>query len=209
MNSKIKKSSIVILISLLFFAVLEWRAIVENTTLTIANITGDPAYYHGDSPWIIRYNEAIRLADQKQYSEAKTKLTPLLSGISNPKKAEIAELYGDLLYTTSGSIDDAVRMYEKSIETTPNPRVSMKINYLKSKKTEPTNTGSQDKQSSTGTTATGSDEINKKKQELQKTSASRSDYLGNPSLSAQETRSELLRLIESAKTTVSPSTQDW
>jgi tetratricopeptide (TPR) repeat protein len=194
---------------MLFFTVLEWRAIVENTTLILANVTGDPAYYHGDSPWILRYNESIRLADQKQYSEAKTKLTPLLNDISNPKKAEIAELYGDLLYTTSGSIDDAVRMYERSIETAPNPRVSMKINYLKSRKTEITSTGSQNTPSSTGATATGSDEVSQKKQELQKTSASRSEYLGNQSLSTEQTRSELLRLIESAKTTVSPSTQDW
>lgn len=47
------------------------------------------------------------------------------------KKAEVSELYGDLIYSTSGSLDDVIRMYDRSLSSASSERVTAKIAYIK------------------------------------------------------------------------------
>jgi hypothetical protein len=95
------------------------------------NIRQDVSWYQGDALWVTRYNEAIWLAKNKQYTEAKTALSPILNDLQNPKKAEISELYGDLIFSTSGTLADTLSMYERSLQFAPSERVSTKIEYIK------------------------------------------------------------------------------
>jgi tetratricopeptide (TPR) repeat protein len=80
---------------------------------------------------VSRYNDAIWLSNSGRYTEAKALLAPLLNDTNISKKSEIAELYGDLIYTTSGSIDDTIRMYERSLSFSPSDRVTTKIAYIR------------------------------------------------------------------------------
>ena len=90
-------------------------------------------------------------------------IAPLLNDTTIEQKSEIAELYGDLIYTTSGSIDDTVRMYERSLSFAPSDRVIVKIAYIKqNQKTGSGNTDTPEK------TDSGSMEREARKIELQK-----------------------------------------
>lgn len=66
-----------------------------------------------------------------RYTEAKALLAPLLNDTTIERRAEVAELYGDLIYTMSGSIDDTIRMYERSLSFSPSDRVTTKIAYVR------------------------------------------------------------------------------
>ncbi len=128
---KIKNLFLILGSILAIFVIIEHQALWNNGSLILANIAHDTWYYRGDSKWVIRYNEAIWLSQNGKYTEAKFLLTPLLNDTSVPNKAEVSELYGDLIYWSSGSIQDTLRMYERSIEFTPSDRVIEKIAYIK------------------------------------------------------------------------------
>lgn len=167
-------------------------------------------YYQGDSKWVIRYNEAIWLSQNRKYTEAKFLLTPLLNDTSIPKKAEVSELYGDLIYSSSGSIWDSIRMYERSLEFQPSERVVKKIAYIKKMNPEKqiSSTGSKSETSS-GKTDSWTLEKNAKKEELIKTWEKRAEYLGNTISWDNISRNELQRLIESVQSGSIEVVQDW
>ncbi len=116
---------------LAIFIVVERKSLITNSSLFIANMTHDMGQYSGDPAWIRNYNEAIWLSASGQYIEAKAVLAPLLNDIHIEKKAEIAELYGDLIYFSSGSLDDTIQMYDRSLSFVPSPRITQKIQYIK------------------------------------------------------------------------------
>ncbi len=113
------------------FVVIEREAIIRNGSLIYANIARDMTHYNGDPAWVSRYNEAIWLSGSGRYSEAKVLLAPLLNDTTIERKSEIAELYGDLIYSTSGTLDDTIHMYERSLSFSPSDRVTTKIAYIK------------------------------------------------------------------------------
>lgn len=158
----------------------------------------------------MRYNEAIWLSQNGKYTEAKSLIAPLLNTINISKRAEVAELYGDIIYYSSGSIDDTISMYERALSINPNDRIIYKIRTIKSKlESQMWSWKIQENPISTGNTHTGSKEIESKKIELQKISKEREISLGNNSLSPIESRNTLERLIESAQSESPEKMQDW
>jgi hypothetical protein len=128
----LKIKILLILVSVLtVFIVAERESLIINSSLIYANLTHDMTHYSGDPAWVTRYNEAIWMASSGRYTDAKTLLAPLLNDTNISKKAEVAELYGDLIYTTSGSLDDVIHMYERSLSFAPSDRVTIKISYIK------------------------------------------------------------------------------
>ncbi len=192
------------------FVLIEHQTLWNNGSLILANIYHDIRYYRGDSKWITRYNEAIWLSQNGKYTEAKFLLTPLLNDMSISKKAEVSELYGDLIYSSSWSIQDTLRMYERSLEFRASERVSKKIAYIKKMNPEKqlALTGSQSETSS-GKTDSWSLEKNAKKEELIKTWEKRAEYLGNTIPWDTISRNELQKLIESAQSGSIEIVQDW
>ncbi len=154
-----------------------------------------------------RYNEAIWLSGSGRYSEAKTLLAPLLNDTTIEQKSEIAELYGDLIHSTSGTLDDTIHMYERSLSFAPSDRVTDKIEYIKQMKVQKTGSGNTEKSTKTDS---GSREREAKKVELQKTAGERDQYLGNSVSSQRGVRTDLQRLIESVQSSGGTIvTQDW
>ncbi len=161
-----------------------------------------------------RYNEAIWLSGSGQYSEAKSLIAPLINDTSLSKKPEIAELYGDLIFSMSGSLDDTIRMYDRSLSFSPSVRVSDKLRYMR--QLQDTQSGSlgdtltlSGETASPSQTDSGSQEREAKKIELQKISSERDKYLGNTSSSQTSARSEIEKLIQSTRSGDAPITQDW
>lgn len=174
------------------------------------NMTHDTTWYHGDDMWITRYNEAIWLSQNGQYKDAKILLTPLLNDTTIARKAEIAELYGDLIYSSSGSSGDTIRMYERSLTFAPSERVQYKIDYLKNPLKPKTGSWNIEKPSTnTGDTLSGASQREAKKAELEKISTQRSEYLRNNIISTSDSRSTLERLVESAQSGSIDVVQDW
>lgn len=166
---KIKTVLHIIVLFMIFFTLLEWKSLWTNGSIIIMNMTHDTSWYRGDDKWVTRYNEAIWLAHNKQYNEAKFSLSSIINDISSPKKAEISELYGDLIFTTSGSHIDVLSMYERSLQFAPSERVSQKIEYIK--KLPQAQSGSRNTEKNTtktGSTESGSIERANKREELQK-----------------------------------------
>ena len=128
---------------------------------------------------MVSFNTAIEFAQEHKYTEAKLALSPLLNDANNPKKSEIAELYGDLIYASSGSLDDAQRMYERAFDASPRSRLTEKIALLRREQEAKTGSGREESSSQEHDTATasGQDSQALKKQELQKISSERSEYL--------------------------------
>ena len=179
------------------FGVAERASLATNSSLVLANLTHDMTHYAGDPAWVTRYNEAIWLSGSGRYAEAKKTLAPLLNDATIEKKAEIAELYGDLIYSTSGSLDDTIHMYERSLSFSPSDRVTTKIAYIQQiQQQNKTGSGNTEKSSKTDS---GSREREAKKIELQKTAGERDKYLGNSILSRSGVQSDLQRLVESAQ----------
>ncbi len=194
----------------IIFVVLQSQNLWSSGSIVLMNMTHDTSWYHGNDMWITHYNEAIWLSHSWQYSEAKFALTPLLNDTTIPRKAEIAELYGDLIYSSSGSTWDTIRMYERSLSFAPSERVQSKIDYLKKPAESKTSTGTTEKpKTNTGDTLSGSTEREAKKTELQKTATKRAEYLNNNVISANDSRSTLERLANSVQSGSVDITQDW
>ena len=154
---------------LVSFIVIEKQALITGGSLIYANLTRDMSYYTSDSAWVTRYNKAIWLSRSGSYAEAKMLLAPLLNDTTIARRAEIAELYGDLIYTTSGSIDDTMRMYERSLSFSPSDRVTEKITYIRNKEQVKKNPPNPLSQGGTQDSKSGSIMLELKKAELQKT----------------------------------------
>ena len=189
--------------------IFQWKALFINTSLIIANLTGDASYFQWEEKWVTRFNQAVRLSKQGQFLEAKTILSPLLNDTTIPKKAEVAELYGDLIYSTSGSLTDTITMYERSLGFASNERITRKIEYIKQLQTKSEPVPAPDTNITNKPTSTGSEEIKNKKEELEKISKQRSDFLSNMTSSQTEIRSELQKLIEFAESGSVQYNQDW
>ena len=189
--------------------IFEWKSLFINGSLILANYTEDASYFQWDEKWVTKFNQAVRLSQRWQYQEAKTVLSPILNDVAIPKKAEVAELYGDLIYSTSGSLTDVITMYERSVGFQSNDRVIRKIEYIKQLQNKPKPSPDPDSNPEKTPTSTGSDEIKNKKEELEKISKQRSDYLSNTNASQAEIRSELQKLIEFAQSGTTQNAQDW
>ena len=101
-NQKLKLKILLILLSVLAsFIVIERQMLITGVSLIYANLTRDMSHYTSDPAWVMRYNEAIWLSGSGRYIEAKTLLAPLLNDTTIIRRAEVAELYGDLIYSTS------------------------------------------------------------------------------------------------------------
>ncbi|MBC7503581.1 hypothetical protein H7169_01295 [Candidatus Gracilibacteria bacterium] len=202
---------LIILISILaIFTVVERQSLLVNSSLIMANMTHDMGQYSGGPTWVTRYNEAIWLSDKGRYAEAKSLIAPLLNDSSIDHQPQISELYGDILYYASGSLDDVIRIYERSLSYAPSNRVMTKIEYIKqirSQKVGSGNTANTSTQS--GNVDSGSIERDAKRAELQQISGKRAGYLDNSGLSSDGVRGELQRLIEYAQSGSSTITQDW
>ena len=206
-NQKLKLKILLILLSVLAsFIVIERQILITGVSLIYANLTRDMSHFVWDTAWVMRYNEAIWLSGSGRYSEAKTLLAPLLNDTTITRRAEIAELYGDLIYSTSGSLDDTIRMYDRSLWFSPSDRVSEKIAYIKLIQSQKTGSGTTEPSPKTDS---GSQVLEAKKTELQKTAWERDKYLWNSISSQAGLRSDLQRLIESSQSNSVTVTQDW
>lgn len=207
---KIKNLLLIIGIILGSYIVLDYRNILDTGWLILSNIYEDTSYYRGSEKWINKYNEAIWLTRNKKYSEAKSLIIPLLNNTNIDKKSEIAELYGDLIYITSGSINDSIHMYERSLSFASNDRINQKIEYLKSQNIKKNNTGSiQDSPSQSGSNSSGSLEKNIKKQELQKIWKQRAEFLSNYNPWSDGSKKNIEKLIESINSDEIYTIYDW
>jgi len=130
---KLKKTLLILLFIFAIFIVFEYKNLWINGSLIFANLKRDISWYRGDTTWVMRYNEAIWLSQNGKYTEAKSLIAPLLNTINISKRAEVAELYGDIIYYSSGSIDDTISMYERALSINPTDRIVYKIRTLRSK----------------------------------------------------------------------------
>ncbi len=207
---KIKTILTIFIPLLCIFLVLEGKTLSINASLMLMNMSHNTAWYMGDALWVTKFNEAIWLSSRGKYSEAKSLLSPLLNDTTIPKKAEIAELYGDLIYHTSESAIDTIRMYERSLAFAPNDRIVSKIAYIKKQAETLSSSWSSDKSAPPlKTTSSGSREREAKKEELKKIATQRSEYLWNNIMSSSDSRSMLERLVESAASGSIEVVQDW
>ena len=115
---------------------------LDTVSLVIANIVQDMRLSTSRDEWITRYNESIWLIRDARYTEALTSITPLLTDQTVTHRAEVVELYGDLLWTLSGSHDLIRNSYVTSLEYHPLDRVQKKLQLLENSATGSTATGS-------------------------------------------------------------------
>lgn len=192
------------------YSILEYRYFWDNGSLLVANIRKNIAYYQGDTSWVTRYNEAIWLAKTGQYAQAKSLIAPLINETTLPKKAEISELYGDLIYHMSGSLDDTITMYERSLSFEPNERIATKIALIKNIQASKTGSWQITKTPTlSGSTASGNSEKDIKKEELKKLWSQRAEFLSNSEPSDTDSRKKIEKLIESTNSDSIEITQDW
>lgn len=107
---------------LMLFVAFSWKTFVENFSL-LSGISQDMPES--------RYNTALTLAKEKQYDEAHVLLEKLVQ--SNPEitaKERVYELYGDILYLSSGSKDDVKKLYILARDIRPNDILLAKIALL-------------------------------------------------------------------------------
>lgn len=207
---KTRQSILILICTFTLFLLFESKNIWVNGSLILADLNRDISWYRGDTTWVMRYNEAIWLSQNGKYAEAKALITPLLNNTHISKRAEVAELYGDIIYYSSGSIDDTISMYERARSIDPSDRIIYKIASIKQKHNSQTGSWKIEKKpSSSEKIHTWSQEIESKKVELQKIAKERDTSLGNNTLSAQESKNTLERLIESAQSESPIITQDW
>ncbi len=102
----------------------------NNISLFVAANLQDMAYYIGQDEAIMKYNEAVLLAQDSQYSEAKSLLQLILNNEQLAQPADVYELYGDLVYQTRGSTGDVAVFYNRSLEYLDSERVREKIKLL-------------------------------------------------------------------------------
>ena len=102
------------------------------------------------------YNRALEFAQARRYSQAHVLLERLTHDPLDVRlKHRVYELYGDMIYLSSGSSDDVKKLYILAYDALPNTRLIQKIALLShTGMTE--NPSSQIPQSQTGMTATGS-----------------------------------------------------
>ncbi len=182
-----------------------------NGSLILADLNRDISWYRGDTTWVMRYNEALWLSQNGKYTEAKTLIAPLLNNPNISKRAEVAELYGDIIYSSSWTIDDTISMYERALSINPSDRLKYKIISIKQKHISEKEESQKIEKSTSSTEKiqTWSQEIESKKIELQKIAKQRDISLGNNTLSAKESKDTLERLIESSQSESPQITQDW
>lgn len=131
------------------------------------------------------------------------------------ERAGAAEVYGDMLYKSSGSLRDVIRIYEYSLSVQDIDRVKTKITLLKSLEKTPdpesenTNSSPKNIYANTGIIDTGSLDRTKKIQELQDLSATRWQYLRTDMSPVSSAQWEISRIIESLQTGTSATIQDW
>lgn len=121
-----KKILFLICIPVIIFTLLERN----NISLFVAAKLQDMAYYIGQNEAIMKYNEAVLLAQDSQYSEAKSLLQFILNNEQLAQPADVYELYGDLVYQTRGSTGDVAVFYNRSLEYLDSERVREKIKLL-------------------------------------------------------------------------------
>lgn len=191
------------------WTLLESKSLWDNGSLIIANIKQDISYYQGASTWATRYNEAIWLAKNGKYTQAKSLISPLLNDTTLPKKSEISEFYGDLIYAASGSIDDSIRMYERSLLFQQNERIKTKIDYIKNHMPKTLSGSITETKVSSGSHQSWSLEKSIKKEELQKIGQQRANFLSNYTPSNDESQKNIKKLIELSSSETLQFTQDW
>lgn len=99
---------------------------------------------------------ALELSQAKKYNEAHALLEWLTHGPLDVRlKDRVYELYGDMIYLSSGSSDDAKKLYILANDALPNTRLVKKIALLSHTGTIE-NSSSQIPQSQTGMATTGS-----------------------------------------------------
>lgn len=107
---------------LMLFVAFSWKMFVENFSLVLG-ISQDMPESH--------YNTALALAKEKKYDEAHVILEKLVQ--LNQKitaKERVYELYGDILYLSSGSKDDVKKLYVLARDIRPNDVLLVKIALL-------------------------------------------------------------------------------
>jgi len=107
---------------LILFMAFSWRILVENFSL-LSGITQDMPES--------RYNTALTLAKEQKYDEARVILEKLVqSNLEITAKDRLYELYGDVLYLSSGSKDDVRKLYFLARDIRPNDILLEKIALL-------------------------------------------------------------------------------
>lgn len=76
-----------------------------------------------------QYNNAYHLALNQRYDDARILLEKIASRPSS-EKGKIYELYGDVLYLSSGARDDVKKLYLLAREHAPSARIDEKIRIL-------------------------------------------------------------------------------
>ncbi len=123
-----KKIFLLISIIASIFVTLEYK----NISLLLAHGVGDMRYYVWGDDGIREYNTAQYLIAEKNYTGAKSVLSPLLNQWDITLPWETWETYGDLVYEIGGATGDVVVFYRRALEYTDHPRIHDKIALLDS-----------------------------------------------------------------------------
>jgi hypothetical protein len=115
-----------IIIPLLLFVTLER----DNISLILVAYLKDSRYYIWQEVAIQNYNEAILLTEKGQYLEAKSLLQPILNTKDLHNPSDVYELYGDLVYSTSGNTGDTAVFYRRALEYRTSSRIEDKLRLL-------------------------------------------------------------------------------
>lgn len=173
----------------LFFLVMFWTLtilagffrdnIFAQVSLLYAYSQQDMSYYQWSSLEVERYNEAVFESNKWHYDAAWSLISPLLSDKNFPKRAELAELAGDILYKQGKSRETIFTYYDLSLSLqSPNLRIEKKKQLI-AWIDEITQSGSGDAVIEPPPTPTGTwtQELQFKEQELKQISWRKNDFL--------------------------------
>lgn len=193
------------LLGICFF--LSFSSLYSQSSLVIANVLNTISYYKWKDHSIERYNEAIFLAKEGDFSGATALLGPLLNDTEFQNKSELYELYADLTYSLGKEVAVPIFYYRESlVYDKTNLRVEKKLSLLE----ESEKKWSLWQSWSTLTATWQEDAIREKQeklQELQKTSEERWNALNYESANTKEDANMIrstLNLLEWGK-----EQRDW
>lgn len=175
----------------------------QNLLLVFAYISKNTSWRWSDHTEIYKYNESLLLAQSGNFLEAKSLLSPLINNPGIVPSDRIFELYGDILYSLSGSKDDVILLYKKSLTSAQNLRVEKKISLLVGtsswKISENSGTWQDSAFSSWSKTVSGEDMRESTKMELQRIQKQRKGLVNQDTIQSQDVKTktqEVFQLLE-------------
>ncbi len=151
------------------------------------------------------YNHALQKAKSGDFSGSQNILSHI-SLINFPEKSSYYELLGDVIFASSGSVDDVMTNYKKSFDLKKEPRVEKKIslleNHISGEKNIPSSlSGSEITSSFSGSAGA----LESSHEKIESDEQNRSKFLSFPSMTDTKTAiQDTIDFVDSGKERV-----DW